>query len=78
MGFSSNGVNNWKLIDLNITTNPASGTTSSGNGKSNYAVYITGAGSTGYEIIRTAISSGTASAGTAGVAGSNGSPGGAR
>jgi hypothetical protein len=70
MGFSSNGVNNWKLIDLNITTNAASGTTSSGRGKSNYAVWINS--STGYQIIRCNI---TAGAGTDGAGGGNGGAG---
>lgn len=71
MGFRSNNADNWKLIDLNIGTVAVAGQTTSGNGKSNYAIHISN-GSTGYEIIRCNISSGNASAGANGVAGGAG------
>jgi hypothetical protein len=77
MGFRSNSNNNWKLIDLNITTSSASGQTSSGRGKSNYGIWINN--SSGFEINRCYITSGAATAGvngTVGSAGSNGSAGG--
>ena len=74
MGFRSNADNNWKLIDLNITTVAASGQTASGNGKSNYGVYVAN-GSTGYEVIRCSIQSNTASNGLNGQNGLNGSLG---
>ncbi|MEI6311032.1 MAG: T9SS type B sorting domain-containing protein [Bacteroidota bacterium] len=72
MGFFSSA-NNWKLIDLNVTTSNATGNTASGNGKSNYGIYLTGC--SGYEIIRCSITSGSASAGSAGAGGSAGSTG---
>lgn len=79
IGFKSNGAGNWKLIDLNVVTAAASGQTTSGNGKSNYAVYISGTASSGYEIIRCNITGGNASngsgAGTTGYNGSNGTAG---
>ncbi|HNF47900.1 MAG TPA: hypothetical protein PLF48_00870, partial [Chitinophagales bacterium] len=85
MGFRSDNDDNWKLIDLNITTVAASGQTSVGNGKSNYGIYIAN-GSTGYEITRCNVTSGAATKGlgrtdgtgfdgTAGTAGSTGGNG---
>lgn len=62
MGFKSDGKSNWKLIDLNITTENAAGQTTSRRGKSNYAVYIAN-GSINYEITRCSITSGNASPG---------------
>lgn len=74
MGIRSDGDNNWKLIDLNISTAAASGQTPSGRGKSNYAVWINN--SSNYEIIRCNVSSGNATNGSAGSNGSNGAGGG--
>jgi hypothetical protein len=71
VGLKSDNDDNWKLIDLNVVTANASGQTTSGNGKSNYGIWI-GNGSTGYEIIRCNISSGNA---TGGSGGSNGNDG---
>lgn len=74
MGFRADNDDNWKLIDLYITTSAASGQTSSGNGKSNYGIYIAN-GSTGNEIIRSNIIAGNATNGSAGSVGGNGSSG---
>jgi hypothetical protein len=63
MGIRSNNVGNWRLQDLTITTAAASGNSSSGNGNSNYAIYISGASSTGYNIARCNITSGNATNG---------------
>lgn len=73
MGVRSDNDNNWKLIDLNITTISATGQTSSGNGKSNYTIWING--SSGYEIVRCDITSGDATKGNDGISGSNGGNG---
>lgn len=73
MGFRSSSDNNWKLIDLRITTSAASGQTTSGRGKSNYGIYINA--STGYEITRCNITSGAATAGSAGANGATGHTG---
>ncbi len=62
MGFRSNNTDNWTLQDLAIYTSNASGNTSSGNGISNYVIWI-GNGSTGYNITRCYISSGSATSG---------------
>ena len=69
VGFSSSS-NNWKLIDLNISTINATGSSSSGNGLSNYALYLNTC--SGYEIIRCNITSGSASSGIIGIAGASG------
>ncbi len=62
MGFRSDADNNWKLIDLDIRTNPITNTyTTNHSGYSNYALYIMG--SSGYEVIRCNIQSGNASNG---------------
>ena len=78
MGFRSNGDNNWKLIDLNISTTNVSGTAgSTGRGNSNYGLWINS--SSGYEIIRCSISTGSAGNGNNGSGGGangvNGDPG---
>ena len=74
MGFRSNNTSNWTLQDLTITTVAASGFTGSGNGKSNYGVYIAN-GSANYEIIRCNITSGAGSTGNTGANGSTGGNG---
>lgn len=61
VGFKSNGTNNWLLQDLTINTVDASGQTSNGFGKSNYAIWING--SSGYEITRCIINAGSATNG---------------
>ncbi|CAN5397486.1 hypothetical protein BH09BAC1_BH09BAC1_20670 [soil metagenome] len=71
MGFRSNNTSNWTLQDLTITTANASGNSTSGNGTSNYAIWI-GNGSANYTITRCNITSGTASVGTGAVAGLQG------
>lgn len=68
----------WTLQDLIITTANVTGTSSSGNGSSNYALWING--SSNYKIVRCQITSGDASAGlgrnnSSGFDGSNGSQG---
>lgn len=63
-GFKSNSVTGWTLQDLTITTAAVTGTSASGRGKSNYAVWTTG--SSGYNIIRCTITSGAATNGAAG------------
>ncbi|MCB9188379.1 MAG: T9SS type A sorting domain-containing protein [Flavobacteriales bacterium] len=79
VGFKAVNADDWKLIDLNITTSNASGRTTSGNGKSNYGIYLNGAD--GYEISRCLITSGNATGGygrnisTSQFDGSNGSQG---
>ncbi len=59
IGFRLNNCDNAVFQDLTITTSAASGNTTSGNGKSNYAIYISN-GSTGYEITRCNITAGNA------------------
>jgi hypothetical protein len=73
IGLRSLATNNWKLIDLNITTSAASGQTSNGHGKSNYAVYISS--SSDYEITRCSVTSGSSTQGLVGSNGSNGTAG---
>lgn len=68
VGIKSNGTNNWKLIDLNISTTAATGVDGSNRGCSNYGVLVIG-NSTGYEIIRCVVAAGSGSAGIAGIAG---------
>lgn len=75
IGMKSDAKNNWKLIDLNITTSHQTTKTSNGSGKSNYALYITN-NSSDYEITRCIINSGDASQGTTGSNGGNGGNGG--
>ena len=74
MGIKAVSVTSWALQDLTITTATASGQTTSGNGKSNYAVYTNDC--TDYKITRCNITSGNASAGLNGAAGNNGGAGG--
>lgn len=64
MGFRANGVSNWKLIDLNITTTNATGTDASNRGCSNYGVWINNASN--YHVVRCNITSGSGSAGADG------------
>ena len=71
IGMRSIATNNWKLIDLNITTNAVSGQTENGHGKSNYGIYTSN--SSGYEINRCLVTAGAASGGNNGA---NGNPGG--
>ncbi len=73
VGIRAVGVNNWTLQDLTINTAAASGQTPSGNGRSNYAVYVRNC--SGYNIVRCSINSGDASAGAAGQNGSQGQAG---
>lgn len=70
IGFKASVTSGWTLQDLTIVTAAASGQTTSGNGKSNYAVYLNGASS--YNINRCVINAGAASTGAAGTAGGNG------
>src|SRR5690606_19499713 len=62
-GIASNSASNWKLIDINLTTNAVSGATSS-RGNSNYAVWINN--SSNYEITRCNITAGNAGNGADG------------
>jgi gliding motility-associated-like protein len=64
IGLKGNSANNWKLIDLNISTVNASGTTDS-RGNSNYALLLTN--SSNYGIVRCNITSGNGSQGSNGV-----------
>ncbi|HRI29171.1 MAG TPA: hypothetical protein PK715_14025, partial [Chitinophagales bacterium] len=64
IGFKSSGSNGWTLQDLTINTANASGTASSGMGRSNYALWILN--STGYTINRCNITAGSASNGANG------------
>lgn len=77
VGVKSNGTNNWKLIDLNISTTAAIGMDASNRGCSNYGVLVIG-NSTGYEIVRCVVTAGAGSAGIAGTTGgaNNGGAGG--
>jgi hypothetical protein len=72
IGFRSLSLSNWTLMDLRLTNSNASGTADS-RGCSNYGVLINN--SSGYNIIRCAITSGNASAGSDGSAGANGGNG---
>jgi len=74
VGIKANSVNNWTLQDLNLTTTNAVGTTGSGNGRSNYVVWINNASN--YRIRRCVITSGNATGGTPGIGGAVGAPGG--
>lgn len=77
IGFRLNNCDNATYQDLTITTSNASGQTASGNGKSNYAIYVSN-GSAGLQIIRCNITARNATSGTngaAGGAGGNGSKG---
>ena len=74
VGIKANAINNWNLQDLNLTTSNASGTTSSGNGKSNYVVWVNNCSN--YNIKRCNITSGNATGGTGGVGGNTGTVGG--
>ena len=73
IGFKSVSANNWIIADLNISTTNATGTTSTGFGRSNYAVYISN--STGFKFVRSTLNSGTATNGSNGSNGSNGGAG---
>lgn len=77
VGLKANGVNNWKLVDLTLTTADASGATASGVGKSVYAVWVKDA--QGASLSRIKITAGNASNGNdaAPVSGSGGGPAGA-
>lgn len=61
VGFKALNVNGWSLQDLKITTSNASGQTASGNGKSNYAIWVNGCSN--YNISRCDITSGAATNG---------------
>jgi gliding motility-associated-like protein len=74
IGIKANSVNNWTLQDLNLTTTNASGTTATGNGKSNYVVWINSASN--YNIRRCVITSGNSTGGINGIGGNAGSVGG--
>jgi methyl coenzyme M reductase gamma subunit len=74
IGFRLNNCDNAVFQDLTITTSAASGQTNSGNGKSNYAIYVSN-GSTGLQIIRCNISANSASNGTNGNSGIKGGDG---
>ncbi|HRI26878.1 MAG TPA: hypothetical protein PK715_02370, partial [Chitinophagales bacterium] len=75
LGFKSNGTNNWTLQDLTITTTAITGTTPSGRGRSNYAVWINNASN--YQIVRCNITSGSASGGANGTSPASNGGGGA-
>jgi gliding motility-associated-like protein len=61
VGFKALNVNNWALQDLRLITTNATGQTVSGNGKSNYVVWVNGCNN--YSISRCDITSGSATAG---------------
>ena len=78
IGMASNSTSGWTLQDINVTTSAVTGTSTSGNGSSNYALWLNG--SSNYKIIRCQITSGAASNGlgrnnSTGFDGSNGSQG---
>ncbi|MEN9302935.1 MAG: hypothetical protein RL264_1364, partial [Bacteroidota bacterium] len=73
VGIKANGVSGWRLQDLVINTNNASGTATDGRGKSNYGVLI--ANCSNYYITRCAINVGTATNGSNGTNGANGTAG---
>lgn len=66
IGLKADGVNNWKLADLSLTTVDASGSTTNGVGKSVYTIWAKDA--TGALISRVKVSSGNGSNGTDGAA----------
>ncbi|MBK9459354.1 MAG: hypothetical protein IPN94_07940 [Sphingobacteriales bacterium] len=76
IGFKAVGVSGWRLEDLTINTVAATGQTVSGNGKSNYGVFVSG-GSANWVVNRCIISSGTATNGSSGSNGTAGGNGGA-
>ncbi|MBK6821419.1 MAG: hypothetical protein IPG85_18275 [Bacteroidetes bacterium] len=71
MGMRAIGTSNWTLQDLTIRTSDAIGQTTSGNGKSNYALWLNGASD--YKIIRCIINSGAATNGFGATSGWQGS-----
>lgn len=73
MGFKSDGVENWRLIDLNITTTNITTRDLSGRGASNYGVWINN--SSNYEVTRCRITSGNAGNGANGTTPANGGGG---
>jgi hypothetical protein len=73
MGLRGINRSGFRIQDLDITTSAASGTDGSGNGKSNYAVYLSGCSAYAFE--RCNISSGNATAGNIGTSASNGNNG---
>jgi gliding motility-associated-like protein len=66
VGIYSNGASGWTLQDLTISTTNVGGVTPSNRGRSNYALLVHN-GSSNYNIIRCAITSGAASRGSNGI-----------
>ncbi|MDB5226065.1 MAG: hypothetical protein JWN78_258, partial [Bacteroidota bacterium] len=73
IGFKAINITGLTLQDLTMTTAAASGQTTNGHGKSNYAVYLQGA--VGYNIYRCNITSGAATVGATGATGATGGNG---
>jgi hypothetical protein len=73
IAIAANSVSSWSLIDINVTTNAVTGTSTGSRGSSNYALWMNNASN--YNIIRCQFTAGNASAGENGAAGANGGAG---